>query len=123
MPPDRKITVLDQQGLKLLLLSVNGRAIGSCQIAGWSEDEPSILGINIDPNHRRKGHATVLVREVIEMAQRDRRTALTLTVERENIEAINLYRRLGFVTDLEDPIQLWMSVRLTINSDVESELA
>jgi ribosomal protein S18 acetylase RimI-like enzyme len=114
MTASRTITVLDQQAdgetLKLLLLLVNGQTIGSCQIAGWDEPEPSILGITIDPAQQRRGHATALIHHAIELAKLHRKIKLTLTVEKQNSPAIALYSRLGFVTEFEDPLQLWMSM-------------
>jgi ribosomal protein S18 acetylase RimI-like enzyme len=116
MSTNRKITTLTQQidddEFKLLMLSIDGNAIGSCQIACWNESEPSILGIIIDPQHRRRGHAAALIQAAIDAAKVDGKSALSLTVEKENTGAIALYRRLGFATDLEDPSQLWMSIQL-----------
>jgi ribosomal protein S18 acetylase RimI-like enzyme len=117
MPSNRKITVLDQlldgEALKLLMLSVDGLTIGSCQIASWNEDQPSILGILIDPSHRGQGHGSALIQSAIDHAKANGRSGLSLTVEKENAQAIHLYRRAGFAVDLEDPMQLWMSIKLT----------
>ena len=116
MTANRKIAVLNQRidgdDFKLLILSVDGVAIGACQIACWNEDQPSILGINIDPRHRGQGHATALIQKAIELANADGKSGLSLTVEKQNPQAIRLYRRAGFVTNLEDPMQLWMSIPL-----------
>jgi ribosomal protein S18 acetylase RimI-like enzyme len=118
MSPIRKITVVNQQidgdDLKLVMLSVNGNAIGSCQIASWNTDQPSILGIIIDPQHRGQGHGVALLHKAINLARADGKSSLSLTVEKQNTAAIALYRRSGFIVDLEDPIQLWMSIDLRL---------
>jgi ribosomal protein S18 acetylase RimI-like enzyme len=111
-----EISVFDQSidgvDLKLLMLTIDGQAIGSCQIASWNEDHPCILGINIDPQHRRRGYGSALIRKAIEMARAEGKISLSLTVESGNAEAMEMYRKLGFVTDLVDPIQFWMSIIL-----------
>jgi ribosomal protein S18 acetylase RimI-like enzyme len=116
MCANRKITALIQHiednEFALLMLSVDGQALGSCQIACWNEDQPSILGIIVDAEHRSKGHASALIQYAIEAARAEGKSALTLTVEKANAAAISLYRRMGFVTDLEDPAELWMSIQL-----------
>jgi ribosomal protein S18 acetylase RimI-like enzyme len=95
-----------------MILTIDGKSAGTCQIASWQDEEPSMVGISIDPIHRGKGHGTVLMLAAIELARSAGKASLSLTVEKENTSAIDLYRRLGFTVTMDDGIQLWMAVAL-----------
>lgn len=52
----------------------------------------------VDPRCRRSGVATVLLKELLELAKERRCKQATLEVAASNAAALALYRRLGFST-------------------------
>lgn len=64
-----------------------------------SEDEDSIAlsGLSVLPDHRRKGIGTLLIREAERIVKEEIGDAdICLSVETENEELIDWYRRLGY---------------------------
>jgi len=59
-------------------------------------DEVHILNIATHPDRRRRGHASRLLRHVLELAGRHRCKYVTLEVRRSNQVALGLYRGHGF---------------------------
>jgi ribosomal-protein-alanine N-acetyltransferase len=59
-------------------------------------DELHVNTIAVDPAHRRRGHATALMRHVMAEAVGAGVRRATLEVRRSNTAAIALYERLGF---------------------------
>jgi len=55
-----------------------------------------VMNIAVDPNVRRAGVATALLRRLFELTSGDGRRGYTLEVRVSNTGAINLYERLGF---------------------------
>jgi [ribosomal protein S18]-alanine N-acetyltransferase len=55
-----------------------------------------VMNIAVDPNLRRAGVATALLRRLFELTSGDGRRGYTLEVRVSNTGAINLYERLGF---------------------------
>jgi len=55
----------------------------------------------IDPKMRHMGVGTKLVRQVIDKAKKDSNDHIILQVKKDNIHAIQIYIRLGFVKHLE----------------------
>lgn len=79
-------------------------------------DAAHVLRLVVAPAWRGRGIAAGLVGELIDLAARAGRPALTLEVRASNRAALNLYRRLGFVShgvrpryyaDGEDAVVLW----------------
>jgi ribosomal-protein-alanine N-acetyltransferase len=66
-------------------------------------DELHINTVAVDPDLRRHGLATELMRHVIDDAVRCGARRATLEVRRSNTAAIRLYERLGFVICAERP--------------------
>ncbi|GAC1351178.1 MAG: hypothetical protein NVSMB1_01700 [Polyangiales bacterium] len=66
-------------------------------IATWLvQDELHILNIATRESHRRKGHASALLRHALEFANAHAVRLVLLEVRRSNRPAIELYRRIGF---------------------------
>lgn len=59
-------------------------------------DEMEIMNIAVHPFHRRKGHAKVLLAEVLRICRERAVVAGFLEVRASNAGAIALYRRFGF---------------------------
>jgi ribosomal-protein-alanine N-acetyltransferase len=55
-----------------------------------------VMNIAVDPEHQRRGIATMLLEELFELTAGDRRRGYTLEVRVSNKGAIALYERLGF---------------------------
>lgn len=64
---------------------------------GYVNDDTPELGIAIEKEVRGKGLGTKLMHSIIEEAKNNSFDALSLSVDVDNTNAINLYRRLGFV--------------------------
>jgi ribosomal-protein-alanine N-acetyltransferase len=76
---------------------VRGRPLAGFVLVRFTADEAEILTIAVDPRHRRRGYARLLMDDVIRRLYRERVAALFLEVERANAPAVGLYRSLGFV--------------------------
>jgi len=71
------------------------------RIVGYSVTAPAkkraeIVSLAVLPKHRRSGIATALVRYTLARLRRAGVHSVGLTVRTDNLEAIRLYRRLGF---------------------------
>ena len=71
--------------------SLLGYLILSRYVDAWH-----VMNIAVDPRHRRRGIATMLLERVFELTSGDGRRGYTLEVRVSNTEAIRLYERLGF---------------------------
>lgn len=68
-------------------------------ICFWVIDETcEILSVGIDPTHRRKGYARLMIREAIKDALRAGAERAILNVRTHNEPALQLYQGLGFTT-------------------------
>ena len=72
-----------------------GKLIGYLIISRYV-DAWHVMNIAVDPNVRRAGVATALLRRLFELTSGDGRRGYTLEVRVSNTGAINLYERLGF---------------------------
>lgn len=101
---------------RLFLLEDDTRLLGFC--ACWIvAGEVHINSLAIDPDARRHGHATQLLREVFRSAAAEGAHAATLEVRRSNTAAVGLYTALGFTVEgvrrdyyeqpREDALILW----------------
>ena len=91
---------LGQPQQRLCLGSFEARSselLGVC--CGWVvADELQLMLMLVDPRCRRSGVATVLLKELLELAKERRCKQATLEVAASNAAALALYRRLGFST-------------------------
>jgi ribosomal protein S18 acetylase RimI-like enzyme len=62
------------------------------------ENSKNWLGIFISDKYRGKGIGKIIMMDLIENSEDD----IYLTVDRENIGAINLYKKFGFIIDIEE---------------------
>jgi ribosomal-protein-alanine N-acetyltransferase len=73
----------------------DGGLLGYLIIARYV-DAWHVMNIAVDPDHQRRGIATLLMEELFELTSRDGRRGYTLEVRISNTGAIRLYERLGF---------------------------
>jgi ribosomal-protein-alanine N-acetyltransferase len=55
-----------------------------------------VMNVAVDPDHRGRGIATMLIERLFELTAEDVRRGYTLEVRVSNVTAIELYERLGF---------------------------
>ncbi|WP_117169409.1 GNAT family N-acetyltransferase [Paraliobacillus sediminis] len=63
---------------------------------GYIDDETPELGIAVTNEVRGKGIGLLLMKRLIETASRDGYTSLSLSVDPNNTQAVQLYKKLGF---------------------------
>lgn len=74
----------------------NGNLVGYAGM--WlSVDEGQITNVAVHPDYRRKGIAHSLVINLVQVCKRKGLASITLEVRESNINAISLYRKLGFL--------------------------
>lgn len=78
------------------------RAIAFC-IVWLIFDELHINTLAVSPAHRRRGLATLLLREIMAEAAREGARRATLEVRASNTAALELYARLGFAVSARRP--------------------
>lgn len=101
---------------RLYVMRAGAHVVGYC--ACWVIlDELHINSLAVDPDRRRQGLASLLLRAVFRDAVAAGATTATLEVRRSNVPAIGLYERLGFAVEgvrvgyyeqpAEDALVLW----------------
>ena len=73
----------------------SGQLLGYLIIARYV-DAWHVMNIAVEPDHQRRGIATMLMEELFELTSTDGRRGYTLEVRVSNAGAIKLYERLGF---------------------------
>jgi len=73
-------------------------ALLAYSVAMLAADEMHLLNITVAPPVRRRGHARRLLAELEAACRRQRASTLWLEVRRSNVEAQDVYLRLGFAT-------------------------
>ena len=73
-----------------------GRLVGYLIISRYV-DAWHVMNVAVDPEHRRKGVAQMLLEHLFDLTAGDERRGYTLEVRESNAAAIRLYERLGFV--------------------------
>ncbi|MEO4055041.1 GNAT family N-acetyltransferase [Solibacillus sp. CAU 1738] len=78
---------------------------------GYVNDNTPELGIAIRKEARGKGVGTQLMHAIIAEAKKANFEALSLSVDRDNTNAIYLYRKLGFVDFADDETSITMLLK------------
>lgn len=81
---------------------IDGAVVGWCdvRIGGWEAFRHSgTLGMGVVAGHRGKGIGTALLHATLETARSRGLTRIELTVRTDNLPAIRLYQRFGFVRE------------------------
>ena len=74
----------------------NGGTLAGYLIVSRYVDAWHVMNIAVDPEHRGRGIATMLLERLFEVTSEDARRGYTLEVRVSNLTAISLYERLGF---------------------------
>jgi len=101
---------------RYIVAKVNGKAVGYAGL--WKVfDEGHITNVAVHPEYRRNGVGYMLVKSLIEMAEQEDITRMTLEVRKSNVLAQNLYMKFGFKVEgfrkeyyadnKEDAIIMW----------------
>ena len=77
---------------------VEAGSVRAYSIAWFVADETHLANLAVDPEHRRRGFARVLLRDLLAEAERRGASAVWLEVRAGNRAAIDLYRAHGFRT-------------------------
>lgn len=80
---------------------VDGKIIGACWSRimndyGHIDDETPSLALSVLKNFRRKGIATALMKKILSHLAEKNFKQVSLSVQKENSAAVNLYRKLNF---------------------------
>jgi len=68
-----------------------GYVVNSRYVDAWH-----VMNVAVDPDHQRRGIATQLLERVFELTGSEERRGYTLEVRVSNLDAIQLYQKLGF---------------------------
>ena len=83
-------------------LMKDGQVMTECRILPMEEGkEPYLFGLKTAENFRRQGLAIQLIREVAKVYKKQSAKRLRLQVASDNIPAVTLYRKLGFMKEEE----------------------
>lgn len=99
-----------------LVAVTEGKVVGCC---GYTDmcHEADIDNVVVDPHYRRRGIGEAMLRKLLAWGEDSQVEAFTLEVRVGNLEAIRLYRKLGFVLEgirprfyekpVEDALIMW----------------
>ena len=93
VPPQPPVTY-DEDG-DLVTVRIDDRASG---VAAYGEDWVGFRGIEVAPEHRRQGLGVAVMAALLEWGAERGGTTAYLQVLGDNVGALGLYERLGFVT-------------------------
>ena len=83
-----------------VIAEINGEVVGYIigsiihnSQAGW------IISMAVKKNYRKKGIATQLIQNLVDLFSKYKITKIYLTVDPENFDALNLYQKIGFINE------------------------
>ncbi len=87
---------------KFLIYEENSEAVGLISVTRgkWRKNHVATIGgIAVPSSHQGKGVATRMITQLIDILIQEGLTRLELFVESDNPNAINLYKKLGFIEE------------------------
>jgi len=87
-----------KEGMLYLTARIDGKFVGGASIHPQTDKHSHVAsyGIFIDKNHRNLGLGTLLTKEFIEIAKKQRLEVLQLSVYANNERAFHVYEKCGF---------------------------
>jgi ribosomal protein S18 acetylase RimI-like enzyme len=107
LPTSEELRTLCDDGCLFSVVDSEEKLAGVAMLT-LSSKQALIQHVAVSENHRRKGLALSLLKRCFLAADEKKLTMLRLWVDRENMSAIALYDRTGFVTDGMICDQLYM---------------
>lgn len=100
----------DNRESRGFVATVEGDVVGCVALDTVFPPYAEIVNLVVDPNYRRQGIGTMLLRTVIYEAECLHHTLITLLTERRNYAALRLYARHCFLPSIANPLhpQLWL---------------
>jgi [ribosomal protein S18]-alanine N-acetyltransferase len=93
---DNYISSFNNKNHKIYVLEVSGQIIGAI-VLGLVSDEAEILQVWIKKSEQNKGYAQILFKQVFKYCNESNVQDVFLEVRSDNINAIVLYKKLGFI--------------------------
>lgn len=90
----RPVSVIENHLLTILLLE-DDLPIGYGHLD--KDDEIIWLGIAVSDNHISKGNGTIIMNYLMDFAKKKRIEKITLSVDKDNLPAICMYRKMNFI--------------------------
>ena len=105
-----------QRSLSIAAVAPDGRLVGYLVLSRYV-DAWHVMNVAVDPEHRRRGIASAMLRRLFEVTRDDAERGYTLEVRVSNLAAIGLYEGFGFVSrgvrrgyytdNREDAVIMW----------------
>lgn len=89
--------LIDNREYSVIIAFLNNKPIGKTHIR-WTAKEAILSDIAIEPAHQGRGFGTSLIAYCVNFALSEGKSIISLDVETHNKKALNLYIRLGFMT-------------------------
>ncbi len=86
---------LENKYTKYIVAKINKKIVGFAGIK-YNFSTVEIMNIVTNKNYRRKGIATIMLNNLIELSKEFNVSKIELEVNEKNISAINLYQKKGF---------------------------
>jgi ribosomal protein S18 acetylase RimI-like enzyme len=91
-------SVLNDRKYKVIIALLNNTRIGKAHIR-WDENAVTFSDIAILPPYQGKGYGSALIAYCINLALSEGKNKMSLDVETHNQRALDLYKKLGFITE------------------------
>lgn len=88
-----------EDGIKYVFEDENGTSVGMFKLFPWTHRSSHIAylgGLAIHPDYAGKGSGLKMMKEIIELANQQGYKRVELSVAKENLRAIKLYKKVGF---------------------------
>lgn len=83
---------------RVYFVALDGEKVVGYAGAWNTGSDYSIISVAVDPEYRKTGIAVRLINRLVADAKKKEIYALSLEVSEKNIPAINLYKKIGFIT-------------------------
>ena len=109
--------VAEEQLAVIVVLNSDSNDIVGYGLVKLDQDVAWLQTVYVHSDHRKKGIGTMIVFRAIGLAASHQKKAVSLGVKKNNVEAIELYRKLGFCIVWEYEKNVWMMSLSTERND------